>query len=53
MSHAFIVMAKDRRVKLIVEGRGTRLTDEVYESVKGAKIAFLKFHQLKALNNGL
>jgi hypothetical protein len=51
LSHAIIVFDKDRRFHLLVEGRGTRLTDEVYNSLKGARIAFSKIHQIKALNN--
>lgn len=53
LNHAIIVMTKERSVQLIVKGHGTLLTVEPYDTVKGAKIAFLKFHQLRALNESI
>jgi hypothetical protein len=53
LTHAFIVIDKDLSAQLIVKCSGRPLTAEPYDTVKGAKIAFIKFFKIKAFNDGI
>jgi len=43
-----IVVFEEYGYRLVVNRSGEIITNEMYETLKGAKIAFLKFHHLSA-----
>lgn len=50
---AFIVDDEQDGFRLVASTHGNVLMDERYESVKGAKIAFLKFFDYRACREGI
>lgn len=47
------IMTVEEGFRLIVIHQGYLLTDEIYKTLKGAKIAFLKFWNYKAWEEGV
>jgi hydroxymethylpyrimidine pyrophosphatase-like HAD family hydrolase len=45
-----MVVFEDLGYRLVVNRSGDIITDKIYETLKGAKIAFLKFHHFLAHN---
>jgi hypothetical protein len=48
-----LIVTEDKGYRLVVCGRDKILTDKRYRDVRGAKIAFLKYHQFRAVNREL
>lgn len=48
-----IIVFEEKGYRLVVCSRKKILTDKRYKDVRGAKIAFLKYHQFRAINREL
>jgi hypothetical protein len=48
-----LIVFEDKDYRLVVCGKHKILTDKRYKDVRGAKIAFLKYHQFRAVNREL